>query len=330
MWPLVLLWGCLVLPGYRALQGPKEVTGLEGNSVSVQCTYGDELRAHSKYWCREAGMFLSRCSGTIHAAKDGSETTEGRVSIRDSPEERLFTVTLRALTPTDTGEYWCGARTLRSHKFFRVFVRVIPVATTKQGNGAAKTSSIAGTSLYGQAASTPYPGTSLPTRTSPYRRAASTGYPGTSLPAGTFPYGRVASTRNPETSLATGTPSHPGSSIQAVQQHKTPAEDAAAAPSNSEARVTIPTARMLSPFLVLLSLLLAAGLIALGSHMLGCGKEAPPVSETEKSQGTEVYFSTLAPEEVTTPSQFAEEDRITGDPPCTPEEQQAFSKFVSV
>ncbi|XP_058531760.1 CMRF35-like molecule 9 isoform X3 [Ochotona princeps] len=273
MWPLVLLWGCLVLPGYRALQGPKEVTGLEGNSVSVQCTYGDELRAHSKYWCREAGMFLSRCSGTIHAAKDGSETTEGRVSIRDSPEERLFTVTLRALTPTDTGEYWCGARTLRSHKFFRVFVRVIP---------------------------------------------------------GTFPYGRVASTRNPETSLATGTPSHPGSSIQAVQQHKTPAEDAAAAPSNSEARVTIPTARMLSPFLVLLSLLLAAGLIALGSHMLGCGKEAPPVSETEKSQGTEVYFSTLAPEEVTTPSQFAEEDRITGDPPCTPEEQQAFSKFVSV
>ncbi|XP_058531761.1 CMRF35-like molecule 9 isoform X4 [Ochotona princeps] len=253
MWPLVLLWGCLVLPGYRALQGPKEVTGLEGNSVSVQCTYGDELRAHSKYWCREAGMFLSRCSGTIHAAKDGSETTEGRVSIRDSPEERLFTVTLRALTPTDTGEYWCGARTLRSHKFFRVFVRVIP-----------------------------------------------------------------------------GTPSHPGSSIQAVQQHKTPAEDAAAAPSNSEARVTIPTARMLSPFLVLLSLLLAAGLIALGSHMLGCGKEAPPVSETEKSQGTEVYFSTLAPEEVTTPSQFAEEDRITGDPPCTPEEQQAFSKFVSV
>lgn len=37
--------------------------------------------------------------------------------------------------------------------------------------------------------------------------------------------------------------------------------------------MTIPTARMLSPFLVLLSLLLAAGLIALGSHMLGCGKE---------------------------------------------------------
>lgn len=117
---------CAAFAGYRALQGPKEVTGLEGDSVSVQCTYGDELRAHSKYWCREAGMFLSRCSGTIHAANDGSETTEGRVSIRDSPEERLFTVTLRALTPMDTGEYWCGARKLRSHKFFRVFVRVIP------------------------------------------------------------------------------------------------------------------------------------------------------------------------------------------------------------
>lgn len=40
--------------------------------------------------------------------------------------------------------------------------------------------------------------------------------------------------------------------------------------------------------------------------------------------------SLQAPEEVTTPSQFAEEDRIAGDPPCTPEEQLAFSKFVSV
>ncbi|XP_011913388.1 PREDICTED: CMRF35-like molecule 9 isoform X4 [Cercocebus atys] len=105
---LVLLWGCLVLPGYEALEGPKEISGFEGDTVSLRCTYREELRDHRKYWCRKGGLLFPRCSGTIYAGKEGQETTEGRVSIRDSHQELSLIVTLWNLTLQDAGKYWCG------------------------------------------------------------------------------------------------------------------------------------------------------------------------------------------------------------------------------
>nr|XP_054313763.1 CMRF35-like molecule 9 isoform X7 [Pongo pygmaeus] len=105
---LVLLWGCLLLPGYEALEGPKEISGFEGDTVSLQCTYREELRDHRKYWCRKGGFLLSRCSGTIYAGEEGQETTKGRVSIRDSHQELSLIVTLWNLTLQDAGKYWCG------------------------------------------------------------------------------------------------------------------------------------------------------------------------------------------------------------------------------
>ncbi|XP_009189023.2 CMRF35-like molecule 9 isoform X4 [Papio anubis] len=105
---LVLLWGCLVLPGYEALEGPKEISGFEGDTVSLRCTYREELRDHRKYWCRKGGLLFPRCSGTIYAGKEGQETTEGRVSIHDSRQELSLIVTLWNLTLQDAGKYWCG------------------------------------------------------------------------------------------------------------------------------------------------------------------------------------------------------------------------------
>ncbi|XP_005257133.1 CMRF35-like molecule 9 isoform X5 [Homo sapiens] len=105
---LVLLWGCLLLPGYEALEGPEEISGFEGDTVSLQCTYREELRDHRKYWCRKGGILFSRCSGTIYAEEEGQETMKGRVSIRDSRQELSLIVTLWNLTLQDAGEYWCG------------------------------------------------------------------------------------------------------------------------------------------------------------------------------------------------------------------------------
>ncbi|XP_021529357.2 CMRF35-like molecule 9 isoform X2 [Aotus nancymaae] len=109
---LVLLWGCLVLPGYEALKSLKEISGFEGDTVSLKCTYKEKLRDHRKYWCREVGLFISRCAGTIYTGEEGQETTEGRVSIRDNRQELSFTVTLRDLTLKDAGKYWCGVEKL--------------------------------------------------------------------------------------------------------------------------------------------------------------------------------------------------------------------------
>ncbi|XP_032135366.1 CMRF35-like molecule 9 isoform X6 [Sapajus apella] len=112
---LVLLWGCLVLPGYEALHGPEEISGFEGDTVSLKFTYREELRDYRKYWCREVGLFFSRCAGTIYSGEEGQETTEGRVSIRDSRQELSFTVTLRNLTLKDAGKYWCGVKGVNKH-----------------------------------------------------------------------------------------------------------------------------------------------------------------------------------------------------------------------
>ncbi|XP_047401449.1 CMRF35-like molecule 9 isoform X3 [Sciurus carolinensis] len=126
MRPLVLLWSCLMLPGYEALKCPKEISGFEGDTVSLKCTYGEEQRKLKKYWCKETGIFISRCSSTIYSGKDGQEITKDRVSIRDSPQELAFTVTLRDLTLQDAGKYWCGAYRLGVDETSPVSLIVFP------------------------------------------------------------------------------------------------------------------------------------------------------------------------------------------------------------
>ncbi|XP_073745265.1 CMRF35-like molecule 9 isoform X5 [Callorhinus ursinus] len=247
MWPLVLLWGCLLLPGYGAVLGPKEITGFEGDTVSLQCTYQKELKTHQKYWCREKGFFLSRCSGTVYAGENGQETREDRVSIQDSPQTLTLHVTLRNLTLQDTGKYFCGVSKLGRDESFLVSLLV---------------------------------------------------FPGTSRPS--------------------------------TQLHSTSAEDTHLPPSSSSSvsRVSIPKVRILAPGLVLLALLLAAGLVALGSYLLRWRKEAQLAAETQRNE--KVQLSHLTSEEDEAPSQDPEGDMIPGPPLHMSGEELDFSKFISV
>ncbi|XP_048068146.2 CMRF35-like molecule 9 isoform X7 [Ursus arctos] len=304
MWPLVLLWGCLLLPGYAAMVGPKEISGFEGDTVSLQCTYKEELRTRQKYWCRESGLILSRCSGTVYAREDGEETMEGRVSIRDSPQTLTLHVTLRKLTLKDTGKYFCGVSKLGLDDSFLVSLLVFPaspslhhtVTTAKQGKTGAEAAPSTGTSLYGHV------GTSPDTGTSPY--------------AGTSPH--------------EATSPHAGTSHPSTQLDTTSAKDTQLSPSSSSSvsRVSIPMIRILAPVLVLLALLLAAGLIALGSYLLRWRKEAQLAAKTQRNE--KVHLSHLTSEENEAPSQDPEEDMITGPPLHMSGEELSFSKFISV
>ncbi|XP_033272831.1 CMRF35-like molecule 9 isoform X4 [Orcinus orca] len=207
MRPLVLLWGCLVLPGYEALEGPKEISGFEGDTVSLQCTYGEELKKYKKYWCRESGFLISRCSGTVYSGEYGQE---GRVSVHDNPWQLRFEVTLRNLTLKDVGQYWCGAERVGFDKTFSVSLLVFP-----------------------------------------------------------------------------------GISRQATRLDSTSTEDTSFVPirSSSKTRVSVPMTRMLAPVLVLLALLLATGLAALGSYMLQWRKKAQLATETQRKE--KVHLSHL-------------------------------------
>ncbi|XP_072563783.1 polymeric immunoglobulin receptor-like [Paramormyrops kingsleyae] len=74
----------------------QEVTGVEGDSVSVQCRYGD--RSREMKWCKIRGSCVSGNSGSL----------DGRpVEIRDDRVNKVLSVTMWGLERKDTGWYWC-------------------------------------------------------------------------------------------------------------------------------------------------------------------------------------------------------------------------------
>ncbi|XP_010830789.1 PREDICTED: CMRF35-like molecule 9 isoform X4 [Bison bison bison] len=246
MRPLLMLWGCLVLPGYGSVVNPKEISGFEGDTVSLQCTYEEELKKHQKYWCREAGLFISRCTGTVFSGEYGQE---GRVSVHDNPRENRFTVILRNLTLKDMGKYWCGVKRLGFDKTMSVSLLVFPVTTAKLGKTEAEASPFTGTSLSKHTAASPYAGTSLHPATSPFARIsphpATSPYAGTSLHPAVSPFARISP--HPATSPYAGTSLHPatsppaGISQPATQLDSTSTEDTSFVPSSSSKSRLLPS-----------------------------------------------------------------------------------------
>nr|KAF6455229.1 CD300 molecule like family member g [Rousettus aegyptiacus] len=277
MRPLVLLWSCLVLPGYGAMVGPNEIVGFEGDTVSLQCTYREELRKNKKYWCRKSGLLIPYCSGTIYT-EDGQERTKGRVSIQDNPQELTLNVTLRNLTRQDTGKYWCGVSILGFDETFLVSLVVLQaspslhltVTTAKQGKTEAKAFSFTGPP------SDEHAGTSLYTGTAPH--------------AGSPPH-TITSLKD-ETSPHEATSPHAGASQPATHLDSASTEDTGLVRS-SKSSTSLPMVRILAPVLVLLTLLLATGLAALGRYMLQWRKKVQPVAVSETQRNEKVHFSPL-------------------------------------
>uniref|UniRef100_A0A3B3SMV3 Ig-like domain-containing protein n=1 Tax=Paramormyrops kingsleyae TaxID=1676925 RepID=A0A3B3SMV3_9TELE len=79
-----------------------DMTVQRGGSVTIPCFYGDRYKTHVKYWCR--GYNVRSCSPIVHS----DSPQEGKVSIRDDPDQQVFTVTINSLTAGDSGTYWCG------------------------------------------------------------------------------------------------------------------------------------------------------------------------------------------------------------------------------
>ncbi|XP_020744621.2 CMRF35-like molecule 9 isoform X3 [Odocoileus virginianus] len=281
---LLLLWGCLVLPGYGSVVDPKEISGFEGDTVSLQCTYGEELKKNPKYWCREAGIFISRCTETVFSGGYGQE---GRVSVHDNPWENRFTVILRNLTLKDMGKYWCGVKRLGFDKTISVSLLVFPASPFAK--------------ISPHPATSPYAGASLHPATSPYARTSP--HPATSPPAGI--------------------------SQPVTQLDSTSTKDPSFVPSSSsKSRVSIPLIRILAPVLVLLALLLATGLAALGSFVFQWREKAQLASETQKKD--KVHLSHLTSEDDKASWRDPEGDMTRASTLPMSGDEPGFSKFSSV
>uniref|UniRef100_K7GLN6 CD300 molecule like family member g n=1 Tax=Sus scrofa TaxID=9823 RepID=K7GLN6_PIG len=298
--------------GYGTLVGPKEISGFVGDTVSLQCTYGEALKTHRKYWCRKIGYLIARCSGTVFSGEYGQE---GRVSVHDSPWELRFKVILRNLTLEDEGQYFCGIQRLGLDDSFSVSLHVFPaspglhltVSTAKLGKTGAEASPSAGTFPSEHPATSPHAGASAFARTTPHPAtsphagasafARTTPHPATSPHAGASAFPRTTphpatsphagasafarTTPHSATSPHAGTTPHPATSPPAgisrptTQLDSTSAKDTSLVRRSSTAKsgTSIPMTRILAPVLVLLALLLATGLAALGSWVLQRRKE---------------------------------------------------------
>ncbi|XP_029402337.1 CMRF35-like molecule 6 [Mus pahari] len=132
------------IPGCVPVHGPSTVTGTVGESLSVSCQYEEKFKTMDKYWCRESLKIL--CKDSVMTS-GSEEARNGRVTIRDHPDNLTFTVTLEKLTLEDAGTYMCGvgrpfingpfriADDLWLTKTFRVELSTVPVKGSSPGNG---------------------------------------------------------------------------------------------------------------------------------------------------------------------------------------------------
>lgn len=88
--------------------GPKEVSAVEGSSVSIMCYYpSTSVNRHTrKYWCRQGAK--GSCMTLISSGGYISEDYLGRSNLTNFPALGAFMVNIAHLSREDSGHYKCG------------------------------------------------------------------------------------------------------------------------------------------------------------------------------------------------------------------------------
>ncbi|XP_042572033.1 CMRF35-like molecule 9 [Cyprinus carpio] len=95
-------------------------------SVFLNCPYAEGYENSDKYFYKG----LLRDNNLILKSDGGaSSVSEGRFSLRDDHQKRLFTLTIRNLSLTDAGEYTCGAGRWGDYKLIKLNVIRAPQKT---------------------------------------------------------------------------------------------------------------------------------------------------------------------------------------------------------
>nr|BAC80269.1 leukocyte mono-Ig-like receptor2 [Mus musculus] len=117
------------VPGCVPLHGPSTITGTVGKSLSVSCQYEEKFKTKDKFWCR--GSLKVLCKDIVKTSSS-EEVRNGRVTIRDHPDNLTFTVTYESLTLEDADTYMCAVDislfdgSLGFDKYFKIELSVVP------------------------------------------------------------------------------------------------------------------------------------------------------------------------------------------------------------
>ncbi|XP_051816060.1 polymeric immunoglobulin receptor-like [Acanthochromis polyacanthus] len=103
------------LTGICCLTTVSEVSVKAGDSVTIPCLYDRAYINHVKYLCK--GYYWSSCSDAV---KTNQPDRSGKFSISDDKNQRIFTVTVKRLTNSDT-DYWCIVEINGDSDFGRYF-----------------------------------------------------------------------------------------------------------------------------------------------------------------------------------------------------------------
>ncbi|KAF5919456.1 hypothetical protein HPG69_006056 [Diceros bicornis minor] len=91
----------------------------------MKCQYSVGEEGHRKFWCR--GPHWKDCVRAIETTQvAGQEVRRGRVTLRDSPREHFFVVTMQHLEEGDADTYWCGVDRARGVPQAPLAVTIFP------------------------------------------------------------------------------------------------------------------------------------------------------------------------------------------------------------
>ncbi|XP_064788538.1 polymeric immunoglobulin receptor-like isoform X2 [Oncorhynchus masou masou] len=94
----------------------------QGGSITIPCLYNQRYRNNVKYWCR--GYNWLGCSAVVRADRP---KTSGKTSVSDDIKQRVFTVTMTSLSPSDSDYYWCIVeRKIKADDGVRLQISVTP------------------------------------------------------------------------------------------------------------------------------------------------------------------------------------------------------------
>lgn len=95
----------------------------------MSCQYEEKFKTKDKFWCR--GSLKVLCKDIVKTSSS-EEVRNGRVTIRDHPDNLTFTVTYESLTLEDADTYMCAVDislfdgSLGFDKYFKIELSVVP------------------------------------------------------------------------------------------------------------------------------------------------------------------------------------------------------------